>query len=147
MSCGGLGPSVSPPTTTKRFPVIETTSATRFCLQSVCSTKLRNSRAEMSRTPTTRAPGANRKPWRSAGAATSFQENLLARMQRERRDPKGRFRSQRQIVNNTNMQRAAELNPFLTKKAVCSLLTYGCEVWNLIETTMTVLNGANSRCV
>ena len=33
------------------------------------------------------------------------------------------------------------------KTAVCSLLTYGSEAWNLDESTLAMLNGANARCL
>ena len=33
----------------------------------------------------------------------------------------------------------------LYEAAVCSLMTYGCETWNLDEKTKKKLNGANSR--
>ena len=33
------------------------------------------------------------------------------------------------------------------KSAVCSLLTYGCEAWDLNEKNMALLNGANARCL
>ena len=33
------------------------------------------------------------------------------------------------------------------KTAVCSLLTYGCEAWCLSEKTLSMINGANARCL
>ena len=33
------------------------------------------------------------------------------------------------------------------KTAVCSLLTYGSEAWNLNKKTQAKLNGANARCL
>ena len=33
------------------------------------------------------------------------------------------------------------------RTAVCSLLTYGSEAWQLTESTMTKLNGCNARCL
>ena len=33
------------------------------------------------------------------------------------------------------------------KTAICSLLTYGCEAWDLSERAMAMINGANARCL
>ena len=33
------------------------------------------------------------------------------------------------------------------RAAVCSLLTYGNEAWNLTDSTMAMLNGCNARCL
>ena len=33
------------------------------------------------------------------------------------------------------------------KTAICSLLTYGCETWDMNERTQAMINGANARCL
>ena len=51
-------------------------------------------------------------------------------------------------LRNRNILDAEEIDLPLKIKlyetAVCSLLTYGCEMWNLDKDTIRTLNGANS---
>ena len=55
-----------------------------------------------------------------------------------------RFGALRQVFNSDVSLR---LKLKVYKVAVCSLLTYGCEAWDLTERTMAMINGCNARCL
>ena len=48
----------------------------------------------------------------------------------------------RNVFDSPHISQKVKLR--LYEAAVCSILTYGCETWNLDEQTMRKLNGANS---
>ena len=49
----------------------------------------------------------------------------------------------RHIFNSDNIPMNLKLKIY--KVAVCSLMTYGSEVWSLTESTAALLNGCNAR--
>ena len=48
-------------------------------------------------------------------------------------------------VFNANIKMGLKMKVY--KTAICSLLTYGCEAWDMNERTMAMINGANARCL
>jgi hypothetical protein len=51
----------------------------------------------------------------------------------------------RNMLRSENLSTKLKVRLYVT--AVCSLLTYGCEAWDLNEKTVALLNGANARCL
>ena len=48
-------------------------------------------------------------------------------------------------VFNSNIRLGLKMKVY--KTAVCSLLTYGCEAWDLSTRTQAMINGVNARCL
>ena len=50
-----------------------------------------------------------------------------------------------QLRHVFNAKISLQLKMKIYKSAICSLLTYGCEAWDLSEENIALLNGANAR--